>query len=136
LPSEPRWLPTEVIIEINRREVAETGEPFLVLDEGGLESAAMKPQNLWHYDGEENVVALASALLFGIARNHPFQQGNKRTGLTAAVVFLRLNGYMLTAPDTARFADIIVKVITGKFSEKRFIKVLTDSGVQPIGGEE
>lgn len=92
----------------------------------------MKPQNLWHYEGEENVPALASSLLFGIARNHPFEQGNKRTGLTAAFTFMRLNGYAPIVPDTRQFADIIVQVITGKADENEFVEVLTLYGVTPI----
>jgi death on curing protein len=135
LPSEPHWLPVEVVIEINRREVAASRrgpEPFLLLDPGGLESAVMKPRNLWHYGHEENTVALASAMLFDIARKHPFIQGNKRTGFTAAVVFLASNGYELIAPDTRRFGRIIKRVLLGKESEQHFIDVLTAYGVRPI----
>jgi death on curing protein len=78
------------------------------------------------------VVALATALLFGIARNHPFQQGNNRTGLTAAIVFLRLNGYVLTVPDSDLFADAIIDVIEGKASEHDFIEVLNLYGMRPV----
>jgi death on curing protein len=132
LPNEPRWLEPEIVININRREVAETGEPFAVLDEGALDMALWKPKNLYFYEGEDNAAVLATALLFGIARNHPFQQGNKRTALTAAVLFLRLNGYRMVVPDGNEFADIIIKVITGEASEDVFMRQMAEYGIQPI----
>ena len=94
MPSEPRWLSVDIVIEINRQEVAGAGESFGVADPGLLESAVMAPWKLWHTENVEDVVALASGLLLGIARNHPFRYGNERTALTAAVVFLRLNDYV------------------------------------------
>jgi death-on-curing protein len=134
LPSEiePRWLPIEVVINLNQQEVAETGEPFFVRDRGALEAALMKPRNLWHYEGEDNTVALASSLLFGIARNHPFEQGNKRTALGAAYLFLRINGYQLVLPDTELLGEIIVQVLTGEAPEGKFIDVVTAYGVIPL----
>ena len=87
----------------------------------------------------KTVVAVlgASALLFGIARNHPFEQGNKRTGFTAALVFLQLNGYEVTLEDDESLADIIVDVITRKLSEDDFHVLLSGrrSAIQePLGG--
>jgi death on curing protein len=124
LPSEPRWLPVEIVLDINIREVIETDEPSGVLSYDLLESAMMRPQALWHYEGQDDMAVLATALLFGIARNHPFQQGNKRTALTAAEVFLTLNGYELTAPDSDLLAEAILEVIEGKASEEEFIDVM------------
>jgi death on curing protein len=119
------------VISLNQQEVAQTGEPFFVRDPGALEAALMKPRNLWYYDGEDNTVALASALLFGIARSHPFEQGNKRTALGAAYLFLRVNGYQLLLPDTKQLGNVIVQVLTGKASERKFIEVVTAYGVHP-----
>jgi death on curing protein len=129
---EPRWLPIDVVIDLNKQEVAETGEPYLLRDVGALEAALMKPQNLWHYKSEDNMVVLASSLLFGIARNHPFEQGNKRTALGAAFLFLAINGYHLIAPDTEKFGAVIVDVLTGKISEQDFIEIVAEHGVSPI----
>lgn len=70
------------------------------------------------------MAVLATALLFGITRNHPFQQGNKRTGLTAAEVFLSLNGYTFDAPDSDMLADAILAVITGEASEEEFVEIM------------
>jgi death on curing protein len=120
LPSEPVWLDAAQIIELNRLVVAETGEPFAVRDEGLLESALGKPRNRWSYDQERDVVSLAVALPFGIARNHPFQQGNKRTAFEAAVIFIEANGYVFGAPDTADNADAITDVISRRTPEAAF----------------
>ena len=115
--NEPRWLPPEYLIGLNRELVALTGEPHGLRDSGLLESAAAKPINHYHY-GEEDVVVLAVTLLLGIARNHPFVQGNKRTALAAADDFLHLNGYELAIADTEAFADLIVSALTGEISEQ------------------
>lgn len=92
---EPRWLSAEDVIAINRDEVAETGEPFVVLDEGKLCGAVARPSMRWAYEATDDLAVLASSLLFDIAGSHAFAQGNKRTGFTAAAVFLELNGHTL-----------------------------------------
>lgn len=66
---------------------------------------------------------LAVALLLGIARNHPFTQGNKRTAFEAADAFLYLNGYELDVPDGPGFADLIVEVITGAVPERELVEL-------------
>jgi death-on-curing protein len=120
LPSEPVWLDAADIVELNRLVVGETGEPFELRDEGLLESALGKPRNYWNYDGQRDVVALAVTLLFGIARNHPFQQGNKRTAFEAAVIFIEANGYVFDAPDTTDIAEAITDVISHRTTEAAF----------------
>ncbi|MCL6729835.1 hypothetical protein [Sphingomonas hankyongi] len=71
MPSEPTWLPAELIVSFNELVVGETGEPHVLRDEGALENALAKPMNYWAY-GERDAVVL----LMGIARTHPFLQGN------------------------------------------------------------
>jgi death-on-curing protein len=85
-----------------------------------LIGACQRPNNHWHYDGIEDIVSLSVVLLFGIAKNHPFIQGNKRTGFAAMVMFLQDNGYELSVSDDVRLADDIIKVIEGKMSEGEF----------------
>jgi death on curing protein len=87
-----------------------------------LESAVARPRNHWTY-GETDTVILAVALLLGIARNHPFEQGNKRTAYTAADSFLYLNGYELNVPDGEELADLIISVITGDAGEHILVEV-------------
>ncbi|SCY45451.1 death on curing protein [Microvirga guangxiensis] len=84
----------------------------------------MKPRNLWLYEHQDDIAVLATALLFGITRNHPFQQGNKRTGLTAAEVFVALNGYKLEVPDGDLLANAILDVITERASEEEFSEAM------------
>lgn len=120
MQNEPRWVSVEELIEFNRLAVQETGEPFCVFDHGMLESAWAKPQNHWHY-GEQDIVTLAVHLLLGIARDHPFEQGNKRTSFAAADAFMFLNGYQLNTPDVDELADLIIQAITGEIDEIQLI---------------
>jgi death-on-curing protein len=125
LRSEPRWLPLDEIIEINRDAVAQTDEPFFLRDAGLLDSACARPRNHWAYDGEDDIVTLAVALMFGIARNHPFEQGNKRTGLIAAEVFLEMNGYCIrAAEDSDALGEAVVAVIDGRMSDEDFVEMI------------
>jgi death-on-curing protein len=134
LPNEPVWLETAEVIELNRLIVAETGEPFLVRDPGGLESAVGKPRNRWHYEQLDDALTLAVTLLFGIAGNHPFLQGNKRTGFEAALIFLLHNGYALDASlDGASLAGLITDVIAHTMSERDFVARLRPF-VRPLPG--
>lgn len=132
MPSEPDWLGADTLIALNAALVAETGEPHFVRDPGLLESALARPINRWHY-GEQEMSVLAVSLLLGIARNHPFGQGNKRTALEAADAFLWLNGYDFVAPDGRELADLIVDVMTGGAEEEKLVE-LFGACVKPRGG--
>jgi death on curing protein len=123
---EPVWLSAEPVIAINQRVVMRTGEPFLLRDRGLLESALGKAPNRYHYDRVEDVVSLAATLLFGIARNHPFEQGNKRTGFLSAVYFLEINGYALEpAPDSEKALGLLITyVLEQGMSEEGFADVV------------
>ena len=88
MPSEPIWLTEAQVVRINERLVEQTGEPHALLQPGLLSSGMARPRNRWSY-GEQDVANLAGMLLLGIGMNHPFEQGNKRTAITAAKVFLQ-----------------------------------------------
>jgi death-on-curing protein len=109
--SEPVWLTIEDAIALNQWVVEETGERHVVRDAGLLESALHRPQTAYFYSEQTDIVMLATLLLFGIAQNHPFEQGNKRTGFFAAVAFLGMNEVVLTIPDIEAFADAFVEVL-------------------------
>lgn len=96
--SEAHRISIEKLVEFNKLAVDMTGEPFCIRDQSLLESAWAKPQNHWHY-GERDVGTLTVQLLLGVARDHPFEQGNKRTAFAAADAFLYLNGYGLNMTD-------------------------------------
>lgn len=113
---EPIWLETEVALAIHDRQLAEHGGAAGVRDVGALESALSRPVNRWAY-GEDDPCSLAAGYAFGIARNHPFADGNKRTAWVLARLFFRLNGVALTfdAPDAIR---VMLALAAGELSEE------------------
>jgi death-on-curing protein len=121
LPNEPRWLPIEVVIEINQTVVTMTGEPHFLRDPGLLDSAMARPQNAFAY-GEEDMVALAVRLLAGLAQAHAFEQGNKRTSFVAMTQFLMINGYHLAIDDTTRWADEVIALVEHRSTEDEFVR--------------
>lgn len=92
------WLLEETLTAIHHRQIAEHGGSEGLRDEGLLLSALVRPQNLLAYgEPAPDLASLAAAYAYGIARNHPFVDGNKRTALVAARTFLILNGVDLEA---------------------------------------
>jgi death-on-curing protein len=96
--TEPTWLTTDIVKAIHSQQIAQHGGADGVREEGLLESALARPRQKHAY-GEPDIPEMAAAYAFGIARNHPFIDGNKRTALMAAYVFLRLNGLVLDASE-------------------------------------
>lgn len=101
------WISPAVALAIHAEQMAEHGGGDGVRDAGLLESAIARPQNLAVY-GEPDAAALAAAYAFGIARNHPFVDGNKRTAAVVSETFLTLNGHRLGATD----AELVVAIMT------------------------
>lgn len=124
--TSPRWLTAEEISQINALQVEETGEPFLILNHGLLESAVGRPRNRHAYDEERDVVVLSVSLLFGLAKNHAFQQGNKRTATAAALLFLELNGYRWAHPDDEELGKKVLALINGTLDEPALIRWMHD----------
>jgi len=130
---EPLWFDPEDAIEINKVLVSLSGEEHLLRDEGLLISAVHRPRNLYLYEGESDVVALASSLLFAIARNHPFVQGNKRTAFAAALIFLENNGYGWAGPDHVEIAELMIAAISRETGESEFLAAF-EPHVRPKDG--
>lgn len=102
------WLLEEAVRAIHERQIAEHGGSSGVRDEGLLQSALARPQHLLAYaDPPPDAAALAAAYAFGIARNHPFIDGNKRTALVAARTFLLINGYDLEASQEKKYLTFL-----------------------------
>lgn len=99
------WIATEVALAAHAEQLAEHGGAEGVRDAGALESAMMRPRSLADH-GEPDIAALAAAYAFGIARNRPFIDGNKRTAAVVAETFLVLNGHALAASD----AELVVAI--------------------------
>ena len=96
---EPVWLLPEVVISVHQMLLAQHGGTSGIRDEALLNSALNRPRQLYAYGTEPSIYALASSYCFGIAKNHPFIDGNKRVALTIAALFLEINGYSLNAPE-------------------------------------
>lgn len=93
-----RWILKQTVLRVHDEQLAEHGGASGIRDDGLLESALARPENLAAY-GEPDVADLAAAYATGLIKNHPFVDGNKRTGYIAAELFLALNGYRLAASD-------------------------------------
>ena len=123
MPNEPRWLPIEVVVEHNRLEVEATGERHFLRDYGLLESALARPRNFYGF-GQGDIVVLSVALLNGVARAHPFEQGNKRTAFAAMRLFLLANGYDTAFDDTISWADEVIALVEHLSTEDDFVRAI------------
>lgn len=125
LLDEPEWLTTEMVIAIHDEQLAIYGGPSGLRDAGMLESALNRPRNKWVYEKVE-LAELAAAYGYGIARNHPFVDGNKRTSLLAIYTFLGINGVDFVVPE-ADAASIILALAAGEVSEEGLTRWIKDN---------
>ena len=121
--SEPVWVSRQVLELLHRESLAEHGGAAGLRDSGLLDSALARAQNIFAYEGADDVFRLAAAYAFGIAKNHPFVDGNKRAAFIAAGLFLRLNGTSLKA-DKAEAAAAVLELAAGTVSETQFAEWL------------
>ena len=112
------WLDTSVLLAVHDEQLVEHGGISGVRDTGMFESALFRAPNLAAY-GEPDFAELAAAYGFGLAKNHPFLDGNKRTAFVAVELFLRLNGYVLKANDAACVLTMLA-VTSGDMDEAGF----------------
>ena len=115
--NEPNWLLPEAVLAMHGMLLAAHGGLPGLRDPGLLESALARPRNLWHYQPESSLFALAASCAFALAHDHPFIDGNKRIALTASAVFLEINGYALEAPE-AETALLFEQLAAGEITEK------------------
>ena len=114
-PRAPIWLTTRLVLAIHGLLITRYGGPAGVRDRGLLESALARPLNLRAY-AKPDLPALAAAYARGIVDNHPFVDGNKRTGFLAAATFLDRNGLELTAPE-AEATRMTVELAASRVTE-------------------
>lgn len=112
------WLLEAVVRAVHAEQLAAHGGGAGVRDPGLLASALARPRHLAQY-GQPDAFALAAAYAWGIIRNHPFVDGNKRTGFLAAYVFLDCNGWELTASE-AEVAAVVLALAAGDMDEAAF----------------
>lgn len=123
--SEPLWLTRPIIEAIHDEQLAIHGGASGLRDEGMLESALDRPRNKWSYEQTE-LPELAAAYAYGMARNHPFIDGNKRTSLLALYTFLGINGIDFDVPE-AEAATMILSLAAGEVSEESLARWIRDN---------
>lgn len=112
------WIEEAIVWAVHEAQLAEHGGSAGVRDAGLLHSALARPQNLAAY-GSPDVADCAAAYGYGVARNHPFIDGNKRTAFVCAELFIELNGYCLIADD-ADCVRIMLALAAGEIEEAAF----------------
>jgi len=117
---EPEWIPIETVLAIHEQQIKEHGGRSGIRDIGLLESALTAPQNLFYYENPKpHLSKIAAAYGSGLARNHPFIDGNKRVSLVVCELFLVINDAQLTATEKEKyqiFSDLAANNISiGKF---------------------
>ena len=125
--TEPSWINLRVIKAFHDRQINEHGGLPGLRDEELLLSPSSRPENAFHYsDLKPDVTELAAAYGFGLAKNHPFNDANKRTALIAVRLFLKLNGYDLAASPDEKYKTII-RVAASDVSEEELAQWIREN---------
>ena len=123
--AEIEWLTVEMIVAIHDEQLAIHGGPSGIRDSGALESALDRPRNKWAYE-RAKLPELAAAYAYGMAKNHPFVDGNKRTALLALYTFLGINDVDFVVPE-ADAAAMILALAAGEVSEENLTRWIRDN---------
>ena len=122
----PVWVRNDVVLAIHRRQLAEHGGGEGIRDSGLLDSALARPQNLIAYsDSAPDLATLAASYAWGLTRNHPFVDGNKRTAYVVCRTFLQLNGQDLAASQEEKVLTFL-QLAEGRLSEEELAKWIRD----------
>jgi death on curing protein len=125
--NQPVWVEKTVAIAIHQRQIAEHGGSDGIRDDGLLESALFRPLNQFAYS-QPSIFDLAAAYGYGITQNHPFIDGNKRTGYIVVRTFLRLNGYDINASITEKYLTWI-KLADNQISEAELANWIEEKSI-------
>ena len=123
---EPVWIDERDAITLHDRLLALHGGAQGTRDLSLLQSALARPRELLAYGSEPQIISLAAAYTFGIVRNHPFVDGNKRTGFIVGILFLELNGYRFNATEEDA-AQAVLSLAAGTMTELAFAQFLRDN---------
>lgn len=123
---DPRWISRKALEILHDVSIAEHGGLPGLRDDGLLESALARPQNLFAFEGVTDIPRLAASYAVGIARNHPFADGTKRAAFAALGLFLRLNGLRLVA-DQAEATVVMLDAAAGEMAEDALARWIDDS---------
>jgi len=116
---EPSWIDERVALAIHARMLTLHGGAPGLRDEGLLQSALARPRQLFAYAESPSLIAMAAAYIVGIVRNHPFVDGNKRTGFVVGVLFLETNGCRFMAPEEDA-TRVVLNLAAGLVDEEAF----------------
>ena len=122
---EPIWLTVHDVVSLHGEQLAIFGGPEGIRDQGLLESAVARPINRWNF-GTSDIAELAAAYAFGISKNHPFVDGNKRAAFASSIVFLRLNEVPF-APDMGAATAAMVSLAAGEVAEEGLARWIRDT---------
>ena len=117
--NEPVWIEERDALALHDRLIGLDGGAAGVRDSGLLKSALARPQQLHAYGNKPSIIDMAAAYTAGIVRNHPFVDGNKRTGFVVGVLFLEMNGYRFIATEEAA-AQAVLSLAAGTLDETAF----------------
>jgi len=123
--NEPVWILREIVDGLHEQLLAHHGGAPGLRDEGLLQSALARPQQIFAYSTECDIPKLAAAYVAGLVRNHPFVDGNKRTGFMLGYIFLERNGYSFSASE-AEAAQAVLELAAGTVEEAGFAEFLRD----------
>ena len=126
--TEPVWVLPEVVYAVHQMLVAEHGGLSGVRDQALLDSALARPRQKASYENDASIFELAAAYSYGLARNHPFLDGNKRIALAIAAIFLELNGYTLDVHE-AEAVIVYQKLAAGEIEERALAEWIRDSSI-------
>jgi death on curing protein len=124
--AEPLWIDETDVLALHDRLLAFHGGAPGVRDDGLLESALARARQLFAYGEGVDLIDMAVAYTAGIVKNHPFLDGNKRTGFVVGILFLELNGYRFGATETAA-ADAVLALAAGFSDEARYTTFLREN---------
>ena len=126
--NEPVWVLEDIVIAIHQMLLSEHGGLPGIRDEALLDSALTRPQQRFSYSDKPSIFDLAASYSYGLAKNHPFVDGNKRVALTVAAIFLELNGYSL---DTSEAEAVVIfeQLAAGDLTEEDLANWFKDSSI-------
>lgn len=121
--AEPKWLNESIVIYIHDDQIARQGGSYGIVNRGLLASALARPRNLYSYEGEHSCSKLAASYGYGLAKNHSFVDGNKRTAFQVMFVFLNINDLYLDAPES-EVVMIMQQLAKGEISQEQLAQWL------------
>ena len=133
--TDPIWIDARDALLLHDRLIALHGGAAGVRDDGLLQSALARPQQHYAYADTPDLIEMATVYTAGIVRNHPFADGNKRTGFVVGILFLELNGYRFTATQE-NAAQAVIELAAGTLDEAGYTSFLRANTEAQSGGDD